>query len=91
MKKIAFATLVSVSLALAACGSSDSANEAASPDTVELPAEEGLADVDASATPVADAAATETSAPDAAATEAAAAAPSAAASAPATPAAPAKQ
>ena len=36
MKKIAFATLVSAGLALAACGSSDGANEAASPDNVEM-------------------------------------------------------
>ena len=60
MKKIAFATLVSVSFALAACGSSDSANEAASPDNVEMPAEEAVGGVDAAATPAADAAATET-------------------------------
>lgn len=82
MKKIAFATLVSASLALAACGSSDSANEAASPDNVEMPAEEAVGGVDAAATPAADAAATETGA----ATDTAA---SAAASTGATPAAPA--
>ena len=89
MKKIAFATLVSAGLALAACGSADSANEAASPDNVEMPAEEAVVDVDPAATPAADPAATATTAPEAAATDAAAAAPAAAASAPA--AAPAKQ
>ena len=60
MKKIAFATLVFASVALAACGSSDSANEAASPDNVEMPAEEAVGGIDGSATPAADAAATET-------------------------------
>jgi hypothetical protein len=60
MKKIAFATLLSASFALAACGSSDSANEAASPDNVEMPAEEAVGGVDAAATPAVDAAATET-------------------------------
>lgn len=82
MKKIAFAVLASASFALAACGSSDSANEAASPDNVEMPAEEAVGGVDAAATPAADAAATETgTASDAAAT--------ATASVGATPAAPA--
>lgn len=91
MKKIAFATLVSAGLVLAACGSADSANEAASPDNVEMPAEEAVADVDAAATPAADPAATATTAPEAAATDAAApaAAGSTATAAPA--AAPAKQ
>lgn len=91
MKKIAFATLISAGLALAACGSADSANEAASPDNVEMPAEEAVADVDAAATPAADPAAAATTAPEAAATDAAApaAAGSTATAAPA--AAPAKQ
>lgn len=71
MKKIAFATLVSASFALAACGSSDSANEAASPDNVEMPAEEAVGGIDAAATPAADAAATETGTATDAATEAA--------------------
>ncbi|MEA3264855.1 MAG: hypothetical protein U9R07_15375 [Pseudomonadota bacterium] len=72
MKKIAFAALVSASFALAACGSSDSANEAASPDNVEMPAEEAVGGVDAAATPAVDAAATETgTATDAAASDAA--------------------
>lgn len=72
MKKIAFAALVSASFALAACGSSDSANEAASPDNVEMPAEEAVGGVDAAATPAVDAAATETAtATDAAASDAA--------------------
>ena len=71
MKKIAFATLVSASFALAACGSSDSANEAASPDNVEMPAEEAVGGIDAAATPAADAAAAETGTATDAATEAA--------------------
>ena len=63
------ALLLALCLALAACGSSDSANEAASPDNVEMPAEEAVGGVDAAATPAADAAATETGmASDAAAT-----------------------
>ncbi len=74
MKKIAFVALVSASFALAACGSSDGANEAASPDNVEMPAEEAVGGIDAAATPAADAAATETgSASDAAATDSASA------------------
>lgn len=60
MKKIAFATLLTASFALAACGSSDSANEAASPDNVEMPAEEAVGGVDAAATPAVDPGATET-------------------------------
>ena len=89
MKKIACVALVSASLALAACGSSDSANEAASPDNVEMPAEEAVSDLDPAATPATDAEATATTDPDAAASDAAApaAAPAAGASAPATPAA----
>jgi len=71
MKKIAFATLLSASFALAACGSSDSANEAASPDNVEMPAEEAVGGVDAAATPAVDAAATETGTATDAATAAA--------------------
>lgn len=71
MKKFAFATLLSASFALAACGSSDSANEAASPDNVEMPAEEAVGGIDAAATPAADAAATETGAASDAATAAA--------------------
>ncbi len=73
MKKFAFATLLSASFALAACGSSDSANEAASPDNVEMPAEEAVGGIDAAATPAADAAATETGAASDAATAAASA------------------
>ena len=83
MKKIVFATLLSASFALAACGSSDSANEAASPDNVEMPAEEAVGGVDAAATPAVDAAAaatetgTATDAASDAATAAATAAPAA--------------
>ncbi|MFN9378112.1 MAG: hypothetical protein ACK564_13970 [Novosphingobium sp.] len=74
MKKIAFAALVSASFARAACGSSDSANEAASPDNVEMPAEESVGGVDAAATPAVDAAATETGTATDAASDAATAA-----------------
>ena len=43
MKKFATLAFVAASaLSLAACGSSDSANEQATPDTVEMPAEEQL-------------------------------------------------
>ena len=80
MKKIAFATLVSAAFALAACGSSDSANEAASPDNVEMPAEEAVGGIDSAATPAAEAAATETGAASDAASDSA----TGAASAPAT-------
>lgn len=83
MKKIAFAAILSASFALAACGSSDSANEAASPDNVEMPAEEAVGGIDAAATPAVDAAATETGT----ATDAASAAGTEAASTGATPAA----
>lgn len=56
MKKIAaFAIASAAALALAACGSSDSAKEEAQPENVEMPAEEAVGDIDA--TPVADASA----------------------------------
>ncbi|WP_296678488.1 hypothetical protein [Novosphingobium sp.] len=56
MKKFAALGFASVAaLALAACGSSDSAKEEAQPENVEMPAEEAVGDVDAS--PVADASA----------------------------------
>ena len=56
MKKfaaLAFAT--TAALALAACGTSESAKEEAQADNVEMPAEEAIGDV--AATPVADASA----------------------------------
>ena len=56
MKKFAFAAIAPI--ALAACGSSDSANEAASPENVEMPAEEAMNTTDASPAPVADTAST---------------------------------
>ena len=68
MKKLAFATLAPAALALAACGSSDSADEAAVAENVELPAEESVP-ADASVAPVAD----ESAAASGAASEAAAA------------------
>ena len=77
MKKFAtIAFTASAALALAACGSSESAKEAAQADNVEMPAEEAVQDVDAAATPVADAAAS--AAPSEAASAAASEAPSAA-------------
>lgn len=86
MKKITHAAFVSVAaIALSACGSSDSADQAAVPENVEMPAEEAIGGVDAAATPVADASASVAASPaaDAAATGAAtaAAAPTDAASA----------
>ena len=56
MKKIAYPVFALVAaLALTACGSSDPAKEGADPDTVEIPAEEAMSDVDAMATPAVDA------------------------------------
>ena len=77
MKKIVSAAFVATAaLALAGCGSSDSADEAGQPENVELPAEEGIP-AEASVAPVADeSAATSTDAAGqgtAAASEAAAA------------------
>lgn len=59
MKKIAnIALLGGATLVLAACGSSESASEEATADTVEVPADEALETV--TEEPVEDAAATET-------------------------------
>jgi len=56
MKRIAtFTVLAAAALGLAACGKSDSADEAAQPDNVEMPAEEAVNGLDDSAAPVADA------------------------------------
>lgn len=56
MKKFAaLAFTASAALALAACGSADSAKDDAQADNVEIPAEETVGDIDA--TPVADASA----------------------------------
>jgi hypothetical protein len=80
MNKLApFALVSAAALALAACGSSESAKEEAQADNVEMPAEEAVGDVDAAATPVTDAAATP-GAEAAAPADGAAAAPAAAAS-----------
>ena len=55
MKKFAYVALASAAvLTLSACGSSDSAGEQASAENVEMPAEEAISGIDASATPVAD-------------------------------------
>ena len=51
-KLVALAVASTAALALAGCGSADSAKEQAQPDNVEMPAEEAVQDVDA--TPVAD-------------------------------------
>ena len=56
MKKLAAVTFVaSAALMLAGCGKSDSAKDGAQADSVEMPAEEAVGDIDA--TPVADASA----------------------------------
>ena len=56
MNKIAYSAFTAVAaLALSACGSSDGANEEATPDNVEMPAEEAMGNVDAM--PAADASA----------------------------------
>jgi hypothetical protein len=79
MKTVAYFTLAcAAALSLAACGKSDKASEEATAENVEMPAEEAMSGVDATAAPAPDAAA----APGAAATDAASgAAPAAAASA----------
>jgi hypothetical protein len=51
------ATALAAVLALAGCGKSDSADELANPDNVEMPAEEAMGGLDPSAAPVTDAAA----------------------------------
>ena len=55
MTKLASLALAVTALALAGCGSSESAKEQAQPENVEMPAEEAVGDIDA--TPAADAAA----------------------------------
>lgn len=56
MKKfVALAFAASAALALAACGSADSAKDEAQADNVEIPAEETVGEIDA--TPAADASA----------------------------------
>lgn len=70
MKKFpAIVLAASATLALAACGSSESAKEEATPDNVEMPAEEAMTDVDAA--PAADPNATATGDATAAASDAA--------------------
>jgi hypothetical protein len=78
-KTLSFALLGAASLALAACGSSNSADEQATPDNVEMPAEETMSTV--AAVPVPDKGATEAADPNAGAkaNDAAAAAAAAAA------------
>lgn len=67
MKKIAtLAVTLAAALSLAACGKSDSAEEGAQADNVEMPAEEAVNTVDEAATPVPDTA-TDAAASDAAA------------------------
>lgn len=74
MKKIAYAALASAAaLALTACGSSDKASESATAENVEMPAEEAMSGVDASAAPAADAAAAPGAEASGAASDAAAA------------------
>jgi uncharacterized lipoprotein len=55
MKKFANIALAAAAVVtLSACGSSDSASEQASAENVEMPAEEAISGIDATATPVAD-------------------------------------
>ena len=54
------AVCAAATLTLAACGHSDKASDAASADNVEMPAEETMSGLDASAVPQADASATAT-------------------------------
>ena len=56
------AIALAAALALAGCGHSDKASDAAAPDNVEMPAEEAMSGVDAGAVPVSDAGATATDA-----------------------------
>jgi hypothetical protein len=59
MKTISYsATALAAVLALSGCGKSDSADELANPDNVEMPAEEVMGGLDPSAVPASDAAAT---------------------------------
>ncbi len=59
MKKFAFAAFTAAAaLALSACGSSDSAKEEAAADNVEMPAEEAMGSIEATAAPVVEATAT---------------------------------
>jgi hypothetical protein len=74
---------IAAALSLAGCGKSDSANEAAQADNVEMPAEEAVNGLDETATPAVDASGMAT---DVAASEAAAPAASGSPSAAATPA-----
>jgi hypothetical protein len=74
MNKFAFAAIAPAALALAACGSSDSADEAASPENVEMPAEEAMNTADASPAPVTETASTPAADASAAAPEASASA-----------------
>lgn len=58
MKTVAYFTLAcAAALSLAACGKSDKASEEATAENVEMPAEEAMSGVDASAVPASDAAA----------------------------------
>jgi hypothetical protein len=60
MKRIAtLAIAASAIIGLAGCGKSDSADEAAQADNVEMPAEEAVSGLDEEAAPVADAAASD--------------------------------
>jgi hypothetical protein len=72
MKTVTCFTLAcAAALSLAACGKSDKASEEATAENVEMPAEEAMSGVDASAAPAADAAAAPGGASDAAAAPAA--------------------
>lgn len=72
MIKIAYPALASAALLLSACGSSDKASEGATPENVEMPAEEAMSGVDEGASPASDAAAAPSAEASAAASGAAA-------------------
>ena len=55
MKKFVLASITAAAaLTLGACGSTDGANEAATAENVEMPAEEAMTEVEPAAAPVAD-------------------------------------
>jgi hypothetical protein len=74
MKTIAYTALACAAvLSLAACGKSDKASEEATAENVEMPAEEAMSGVDATAAPASDAAAAPGAVASGAASDAAAA------------------
>ncbi len=64
LKLLTIAACAAATLTLTACGHSDKANDAASADNVEMPAEETMSGLAASAVPQADPSATSTDQPE---------------------------